>query len=1576
LGTFNAPVGVGADNSLNPADSAAGDVYVVDTGNHRVVRFDASGNPAAFSAVGPNISGNALTGTPTVPFATPSHVAIDPADGDFYVTDSTGGAVYKFNPAGALLATIDASTGVPVGNSGSFNPFGVVVDPSNEEGNVYVENRGYNNGNGLSQRNQIAKFNSAGKFNEKDGGIFATGPIFGDPPLGNFAINSAGDFYVVLLGEDVNEYDPHGVKIGVLDSKSPTAVAIDPTNGDIYVAENSPRREIRQFNSANEPIDSFGLNSFGATLGLAVDASHNVYVADNGGTTVSVFHPGTPPAVITKSADDVTGVSARLNGFTEPAGNGEITSCHFEYGTDKSYGLGSIPCKQLPPISSPTQVTAIIQGLNPELTYHFRLVASNASAGSTNPGADETFTTSPIATPEVGTGNATNITQVTAMAQGIADPAGPPILHCYFVWGTTVAYTKPPVPCDQNGSLPFLIPTEVTATFSGLKPATTYHYSLVAENEEEVDILGQDETFTTLPNPPTVSALSALEVRSDVTILHANINPNKGDTTYHFEYVDAERFQASGFTEAVSVPIPDGDAGSGSTSVVVSRQTGVLVGGTEYHFRLVATNSGGTSTAEHTFKTFSPLSPTDTCPNAHVRQQTSAAHLRDCRAYELVSAANTGGYNVESSLIAGESPFGGYPQASGAAGPSRLLYSVHDGGVPGVGDPTNKGNDPYVATRGKDSWSTSYVGIPASGTPSVRPFSSSLVEADPRLEAFAFGGDDICAPCFSDESSGIPIHMPNGSLVQGMAGSIPQPLAVPTGTIGKHFSADGSHFVFGSTSQFESDGNNNGDVSIYDRNLTTGVTHVVSKTPGESTMTGPGIAELDISSDGSRIVVGQLVSTDVKGNSYYHLFMNVDDSAKTIDLTPGATDGVLYDGMTADGSKVFFTTKDQLAGGADTDSSADIYQAEVSTSSATITRISTGTGGSGDTDSCKPTESWNTVSGKPNCDVVAIGGGGGVASGDGTIYLFSPELLDGPENGVQNEPNLYVVRPGSTPHFIATLETIATSPPPEETTHPFVRSFGKLAGPQGIAVNQKSNDVYVTDPGNERMARFDANGDLISVFGREVNQTTGGDVCTIASFDVCVPGTVGTEPGEFNAPAFVAVDNSTNPSDPSVGDVYVADNGGDRVMKFDASGTLIDTWGAEGQLGGFAGFAGATVSSNGNLVILESSGFISEFEQDGTFIRQFGTDFGTSPAGVAVDSEGNIYKVRGSGATAKLNPTGSSLNGEFDPGTGTGLAIDSSDGLYVLRSEKVIHYSIDGGAVETFGGAQFASGAGVALSGRGHVYVTDSVSGTVKEFGSPAGGNNPAVVDGVNEAGTRRTADFQVNPSGVAVFSTALPLKADYNSAGHREIYRYDPASATLTCASCNPTNGDAIGDSTLATDGLSITDRGSVFFNSADSLAARDEDRRTDVYEWEGPDASEGAHLCLSPEGCIGLISTGTSRFDSKLIGADADGTDAFFFTRDILVPQDENGTLTKIYDAREFGGFPFIPAPVPCKASDECHGPSSQAARPPNVGSLRGSGGNYPPRCKKHLIKRHGKCVKRRHNHRRNHKKARQND
>ena len=191
--------------------------------------------------------------------------------------------------------------------------------------------------------------------------------------------------------------------------------------------------------------------------------------------------------------------------------------------------------------------------------------------------------------------------------------------------------------------------------------------------------------------------------------------------------------------------------GSALTTSSIDEVVTGLTPETTYHYRVVATNQSGTLFGpDHTFTTF-PFTEIlkDPCPNAHVRQQVGAALLPDCRAYELVSAPDTGGYDVESPLVPNREPFGGYPDAQG-----RALYGIHSGAIPGPWNPTNRGVDPYLATRGQDGWTTEYVGIPADNPFAAAPFSSTLDEANATLATLAFSGDEICSPCFEDGSTG------------------------------------------------------------------------------------------------------------------------------------------------------------------------------------------------------------------------------------------------------------------------------------------------------------------------------------------------------------------------------------------------------------------------------------------------------------------------------------------------------------------------------------------------------------------------------------------------------------------------------------------------------------------------------------------------------------------------------------------------------------------------------------------------------------------------------------------------------
>jgi hypothetical protein len=208
---------------------------------------------------------------------------------------------------------------------------------------------------------------------------------------------------------------------------------------------------------------------------------------------------------------------------------------------------------------------------------------------------------------------------------------------------------------------------------------------------------------------------------------------------------------------------------------------------------------------------------------------------------------------------------------------------------------------------------------------------------------------------------------------------------------------------------------------------------------------------------------------------------------------------------------------------------------------------------------------------------------------------------------------------------------------------------------------------------------------------------------------------------------------------------------------------------------------------------------------------------------------------------------------------------------------------------------------------------------------------------------------FQTTPSGDhVVFSTILPLTG-FDSGGKYELIRYDAVAEQFDCTSCSPTGLPPSTDATLASSGLSITDDGGVFFNSHEALTLRDTNNQPDAYEWSSQQSQAGAGACQRQEGCLELISSGKSRSASGLLSVSADGLNAFFFTRETLADNDDNGNQMKLYTARVGGGFFVIPPQPSCAASDECHGPSSQAPPPVSLGTLRGTGGNAEaePQC-----------------------------
>lgn len=1177
-----------------------------------------------------------------------------------------------------------------------------------------------------------------------------------------------------------------------------------------------------------------------------------------------------------------------------------------------------------------------------------------------------------VTVPDTATGDASDFEGPEATVHGTVNADGVDTTGCRFEWSTNTSFGES-TPCAEGEVLSGSTDEAVSARLTGLRKGLTYNYRLVATNANGpvVALIHQFVASET----PSVSEEWATNVHSDGAQLHSEITAEGAPTQYFFEYGTAD-CAISTCSQTVAKGL-----GSGLEVTTVDEVVSGLKPGTEYHYRVVARNQSGTAYGpDRTFTTF-PITEIleDHCPNAHVRQQVGAALLPDCRAYELVSAPDTGGYNVESDLVSGEDPFGGYPDANG-----RVLYGVHAGAIPGPWDPTNRGVDPYVATRGEHGWTTTYAGIPADNPFASGPFSSTLDEANATLTAMAFGGEDICAPCFEDGSTGIPLRKVDGSLEQGMAGSeSPRSPAESDGLVRKRFSADGTHLVFGSTSQFEPDGNaNTGDVSIYDRNLETGVTQVVSTDPsghnlsclqGAGNCHSPGdtagIAELDISANGSRIVVGQLVSTDAEGNHYFHLYMHIGDSPKTVDLTPGTTSGVQYDGMTSDGSIVYFTTVDPLvtAKDQDTDTSADIYRADVSASGATLTRVSTGEEGTGNTDSCNPAgdpDSWNAPSGQGKCNAMAFAGGAGVATHSGAIYFLSPERLDtsDPANlPVQDQANLYLAKPGSSPRFVTTIDTSEGKPGPPPPGHPVVNSalVSELNTAEGITVDQSSGDLYVIErTGANRLSRYTASG---------------------APDNFAVPGgsnSIEISPGGAGR-SQVAIDNA--PTSPLKGTIYVK-------TEFYGIGAYAPSGEAIGNIDEFEFPACGVAVEQSTGAVYASAAFeetVWRFEPvsgtapvsaEANYVKTgIHTTGMSSPCNLAVGNDGHVYvsaategpllAYEASDFTASVPAT----EGTLVTPLSRAVSVDpSSNDVYVDEGDQIAVFDSSGNLIQRFGaGAMGSTSRGVAIdASTKHVYAT--TGSTIVDFGyevlpfTPV--DNPAIRHAALSAEAHRYGDFQVTPDGhYAAFASLLPLTG-YDSDDNYEVFRYDAESGQLDCASCNPTNSRPEGGSMLPSAGLGLAEDGHVFFNSNDAIAPRDLDRRQDAYEWDGS----------SPQ----LISTGGSPFDSSLLGISRDGTDAYFFTYDTLVPEDQNGTLVKLYDARANGGFEFFPPQVPCKASDECHGAGSPAPGPLPIRTIVGHAGNWTSAaaksCRRGFVRRGHACVRRRHGkHRKRHHK-----
>ncbi len=154
-------------------------------------------------------------------------------------------------------------------------------------------------------------------------------------------------------------------------------------------------------------------------------------------------------------------------------------------------------------------------------------------------------------------------------------------------------------------------------------------------------------------HPPAVSEQTVSQVTTAAATLRGKVDPGAAASSYRFQYTSEADFLENGWANAIRLPLPEGEIGAQAPATAVSAPIAGLAPGTEYRFRIVATNhckpleptvqcvtqgegKQGEEGSDASFSTYPEPFLAGPCPNEALRSGPSAL-LPDCRAYELVA---------------------------------------------------------------------------------------------------------------------------------------------------------------------------------------------------------------------------------------------------------------------------------------------------------------------------------------------------------------------------------------------------------------------------------------------------------------------------------------------------------------------------------------------------------------------------------------------------------------------------------------------------------------------------------------------------------------------------------------------------------------------------------------------------------------------------------------------------------------------------------------------------------------------------------------------------------------------------
>jgi len=198
--------------------------------------------------------------------------------------------------------------------------------------------------------------------------------------------------------------------------------------------------------------------------------------------------------------------------------------------------------------------------------------------------------------PAVNNEPATSITQTAAVLHGHVDNEGAAGgASCKFV---VALQGSPETAIAEPACEPNLVTgsalTAVQANVDELEPNTEYVYRVVAENSGGATTGAPDQKFATLPEPPSVSNDPATSVAQTAAVLHGHVDNEGAAGGASCKFVVA--LQSSPGTAVAEPACEQPNLVTGNTPTAVQANADGLESNTEYVYRVMAGNGGGTTT--------------------------------------------------------------------------------------------------------------------------------------------------------------------------------------------------------------------------------------------------------------------------------------------------------------------------------------------------------------------------------------------------------------------------------------------------------------------------------------------------------------------------------------------------------------------------------------------------------------------------------------------------------------------------------------------------------------------------------------------------------------------------------------------------------------------------------------------------------------------------------------------------------------------------------------------------------------------------------------------------------------------